>query len=64
MIHTSYPGRHYSGAAASLLSTVHDMAKYDIAIDRHMFIKKETQEKAWTPLLSNAGLQRGQTWVC
>lgn len=64
MIHTSYPGRHYRGAAAGLLSTVRDMAKYDIAIDRHMFIKKETQEKVWTPFISNAGkrLPYGLGW--
>jgi CubicO group peptidase (beta-lactamase class C family) len=64
MIHTSYPGRHYRGAAAGLLSTVLDMARYDIAIDRHMFIKKETQEKAWTPFISNGGkrLPYGLGW--
>ena len=55
IIHDSYPGRNYNGSAASLLSTVLDMAKYDIAIDRHMFLKKETQEKAWTPFVSNGG---------
>ncbi|HEX5703215.1 MAG TPA: serine hydrolase domain-containing protein [Pyrinomonadaceae bacterium] len=64
MVHVSYPGRHYNGSAASLLSTVRDMAKYDIAIDRHMFLKKETQEKAWTPFISNAGkrLPYGLGW--
>ena len=55
IVHDSYPGRHYNGSAASLLSTVVDMSKYDIAIDRHMFLKKETQEKAWTPFVSNGG---------
>jgi CubicO group peptidase (beta-lactamase class C family) len=43
------------GASAGLLSTVLDMAKYDAAIDRHVFLKKETQEKAWTPFVSNSG---------
>ena len=64
MIRDSYPGRHYSGSAASLLSTVRDMAKYDIAIDQHVFIKKETQEKAWTPFISNGGkrLPYGLGW--
>ena len=64
VIHDSYPGRHYNGSAASLLSTVLDMAKYDVAIDRHRFIKKETQEKAWTPFISNAGkrLPYGLGW--
>ena len=64
VIHDSYPGRDYNGSAASLLSTVLDMAKYDIAIDRHMFLKKETQEKAWTPFVSNGGkrLPYGLGW--
>lgn len=64
VFHESYPGRHYRGAAAGLLSTVRDMAKYDIAIDRNMFIKKETQEKAWTPFVSNSGarLPYGLGW--
>lgn len=64
VIRDSYPGRHYNGSAASLLSTVLDMAKYDIAIDRHRFIKKETQEKSWTPFVSNAGkrLPYGLGW--
>ena len=64
MIRTSYPGRHYRGAAAGLLSTALDMAKYDIAIDRHVFLKKETQEKAWTPFVSNGGkrLPYGLGW--
>ncbi|HEX6126536.1 MAG TPA: serine hydrolase domain-containing protein [Pyrinomonadaceae bacterium] len=64
IIHTSYPGRHYNGSAAGLLSTALDMAKYDIAIDRHQFIKKETQEHAWTPFVSNSGarLPHGLGW--
>jgi CubicO group peptidase (beta-lactamase class C family) len=55
IIHTTYPYPEFIGAAAGLLSTVRDMAKYDIAIDQHTFIKKETQEKAWTPFVSNSG---------
>ncbi|HKP37386.1 MAG TPA: serine hydrolase [Pyrinomonadaceae bacterium] len=64
LIHDSYPGRHYRGAAAGLLSTVRDMAKYDIAIDQHAIIKKETQEQAWTPFVSNSGkrLPYGLGW--
>jgi len=40
------------------------MAKYDIAIDQHAFIKKETQEQAWTPFVSNSGkrLPYGLGW--
>ena len=64
VIHTTYPLPDSIGAAAGLLSTVRDMAKYDIAIDRHAFIKKETQEKAWTPFVSNNGkrLPYGLGW--
>ena len=64
IIHTHYPYPGFIGAAAGLLSTVLDMAKYDIAIDRHVFIKKETQEKAWTAFVSNSGkrLPYGLGW--
>ena len=60
----TYPSPESIGAAAGLLSTVRDMAKYDIAIDRHRFIRKETQEKAWTPFVSNSGgkLPYGLGW--
>jgi CubicO group peptidase (beta-lactamase class C family) len=58
-----YPPRDL-GAAAGLLSTVLDMAKYDAAVDRHRFLKKETQERAWTAFVSNSGqrLPHGLGW--
>jgi len=64
IIHTTYPYPDFIGAAAGLLSSVRDMAKYDIAIDQHAFIKKETQEQAWTPFVSNSGkrLPYGLGW--
>ncbi|HEU5182170.1 MAG TPA: serine hydrolase [Candidatus Polarisedimenticolia bacterium] len=64
VIHVSYPPRDSFGAAAGLLSTVLDMAKYDVAIDQHRFLKKETQEKAWTAFVSNSGrrLPHGLGW--
>jgi CubicO group peptidase (beta-lactamase class C family) len=54
IVRTGYPPKVF-GAAAGLLSTVLDMAKFDIAIDRHMFLKKATQERAWTPFISTGG---------
>jgi CubicO group peptidase (beta-lactamase class C family) len=63
IIHAAYPGKDI-GAAAGLLSTVRDLAKYDIAIDRHVLLQPETQELAWTPFMSNAGepLPYGLGW--
>jgi CubicO group peptidase (beta-lactamase class C family) len=64
IVHTTYPPQDSISAAAGLLSTVRDMAKYDIAIDRHVFINKATQERAWTPFVSNGGerLPYGLGW--
>lgn len=64
IVHDTYPSPDFIGAAAGLLSTVLDMAKYDIAIDQHVIIKKETQEQAWTPFVSNSGkrLPYGLGW--
>lgn len=63
-VHDTYPPRDLIGAAAGLLSTALDLAKYDIAIDRHLLLKKETQERAWTPFVSNTGerLPYGLGW--
>lgn len=64
IIPDDYPARGFIGAAAGYLSTVLDMAKYDAAIDRHVFLKKKTQEKAWTAFTSNSGqrLPYGLGW--
>jgi len=56
MVQVPYPPKGLS-AAAGLLSTVLDMAKFDAAIDRHVLLKKATQERAWTPFVS-IGRQR------
>lgn len=59
----NYPGKDI-GAAAGLLSTVRDLATYDIAIDRHILLQPKTQELAWTPFVSNKGerLPYGLGW--
>lgn len=64
IVHVPYPGKKFFGAAAGLLSTVLDLAKFDGAIDRHVFLKQETQEKAWTNFVSNSGqrLPHGLGW--
>jgi len=64
IIHETYPPKDAMGASAGLLSTVRDLARYDIAIDRRVLLKKETQEKAWTPFVSNGGqrLPYGLGW--
>ena len=50
--------------SAGLISTVLDMAKYDIAIDQNKFLKKETQQLAFTPAKSTKGedLPYGLGW--
>jgi len=47
-VRSIYPPRGIS-AAAGLVSNVNDLAKYDLAIDAHTFVRAETQERAWTP---------------
>jgi CubicO group peptidase (beta-lactamase class C family) len=58
----SYPQSF--GTAAGLISTVLDMAKYDIAIDQNKFLTKETQQLAFTPTVSTKGesLPYGLGW--
>jgi CubicO group peptidase (beta-lactamase class C family) len=62
-VHTPYPPRGVS-ASAGLISTVRDLARYDVAIDRHQFLREKTQEQAWTPAVSNSGklLPHGLGW--
>jgi CubicO group peptidase (beta-lactamase class C family) len=63
IILTPYPIKRIT-TAADFISTVVDLAKYDRAIDRHLFIKKETQDAAWTSAISNDGqtLPYGLGW--
>jgi CubicO group peptidase (beta-lactamase class C family) len=62
-LYSGYPPRDF-WASAGLLSTVRDLAKYDVAVDRHELLKAETLARAWTPFLSNAGqpLAHGLGW--
>jgi CubicO group peptidase (beta-lactamase class C family) len=50
--------------SAGLISSVLDMAKYDIAIDQNRFLTKETQQLAFTPTVSTKGepLPYGLGW--
>jgi CubicO group peptidase (beta-lactamase class C family) len=52
------------GVSAGLISTVLDMAKYDMAIDQNKFLTKETQQLAFTPAVSTKGetLPYGLGW--
>jgi CubicO group peptidase (beta-lactamase class C family) len=63
IIHTTYPWGGIS-TAAGLLSTAPDLARFDIAIDHHVYLKKETQDQSWTPFVSNSGrpLVHGLGW--
>jgi len=62
-IQTTYPWEGVS-AAAGLLSTAPDLAKFLIAIDAHVYLRPETQAQAWTPFVSNSGktLPHGLGW--
>lgn len=54
----------YFGTSAGLMASVLDMAKYDIAVDQHRFLTKETQQLAFTPFTSTKGeaLPYGLGW--
>ena len=43
-----YPPRGIN-AAAGLVSTVRDLARYDAALDDHVLLGQQTQQLAWTP---------------
>jgi CubicO group peptidase (beta-lactamase class C family) len=60
---STYPPKRIT-AAAGLISTVTDLAKYDVALDHHILLKKKTQEEVWTPTVSTEGgiLPYGLGW--
>jgi CubicO group peptidase (beta-lactamase class C family) len=51
----TFNSRRGLNPASGMISTVNDLAKYDAAIDRHLFLKKATLEEMWTPARSNKG---------
>jgi CubicO group peptidase (beta-lactamase class C family) len=63
LILSAYPPRGIS-AAAGLISTVRDLARYDAAIDRHVLLAPQTQEQAWTNHVNSKGerLPYGLGW--
>ncbi len=54
----------YFCCSAGIISTVLDMAKYDIAVSQNKLLRPETQEMAFTPFVSRAGktLPYGLGW--
>ena len=63
IVRTTYPWGGIS-TSAGLLSTAPDLARFDVAIDHHVYLKKETQDQSWTPSVSNTGrtLVHGLGW--
>lgn len=51
-------------AAAGLISTVRDLARYDSAIDQHLLLASPTQQQAWTNHVNSKGqkLPYGLGW--
>jgi CubicO group peptidase (beta-lactamase class C family) len=60
---SDYPSNKLN-AAAGLISSVIDLARYDIAIDHHLFLKEATQAASWTAAVSRQGktLPYGLGW--
>lgn len=42
-------------AATGLVSTVRDLARFDAALDSYLFLREETQQQAWTNVVSLGG---------
>ena len=54
IIASAYPESGIS-ASSGLISTVRDLARYDAAIDRHLLLEPQTQERAWTNHTNSRG---------
>lgn len=59
---SSYPAK--LSASAGMISTVIDLAKFDVAMDQNLIISKETKQAMFTPAISNSGklLPYGLGW--
>jgi CubicO group peptidase (beta-lactamase class C family) len=44
-------------AATGLVSTAHDLAQFDLALDAGTLLRSDTLEAAWTPAVTSAGTQ-------
>jgi|GEM_PF-302582 len=42
-------------AAAGMISTVHDLAEFDVAMDRNLIVSSTSKSKMFTPAVSNSG---------
>lgn len=60
---SEYPSAKLN-ASAGLISNVTDLAQYDIAVDRHMFLNEASQTASWTASVSKQGktLPYGLGW--
>ena len=61
-VQSKYPVR--LSTSAGMVSTVIDLAKFDVAMDRDMIISKESKETMYTPTISTSGkiLPYGLGW--
>jgi CubicO group peptidase (beta-lactamase class C family) len=50
-----YPSRF--STAAGLISTVDDLAKFDIALDQNILISEHSKQEMFTPTISNSGAE-------
>lgn len=53
----SYYWNQFLGAAAGLISTVVDLAKFDIAMDRNILVREDTKDQMFTPTISTTGAE-------
>jgi CubicO group peptidase (beta-lactamase class C family) len=61
-VRSSYPAKLSS--SAGMISTVRDLAKFDIAMDRNLIVSQETKAAMFSPTIANSGnpLPYGLGW--